>query len=100
MQKWVQKQPKTNPAPPGFYIIISLSQKMAITKKSSGRKKKAATTATLTKKFGGKNYSKSSCHDTQSAAKKAAVSARANGKNARVVKADGKTCVYTRAAGR
>lgn len=88
---------------------------MAITKKSTrrrkpgakapGRKRKARvkglTSPDTISVSGVGTYKKSSCHKTKTLAKKTAVSARATGKNARVLKSSaGGYCVYTRGAAR
>lgn len=66
------------------------------------RKKAAAKALPKTKAFNGKNYKKSSCGATKTAAKKTADNARKRGKLARVVKdpKTGKHCVYVRGAAR
>lgn len=71
---------------------------MATTKKKPTRKRKrvSGTAAAVGKiKISGATFTKTSCHTTKTAAKKAADSIRAKGNKARVVKsAGGVTCVY------
>lgn len=69
---------------------------MAIAKKTGGRKKKTASASTDKKKFNGKVFTKKGCSSTKTGAKSIAESARKSGSNARVVKATGGYCVYTR----
>lgn len=66
------------------------------------RKKAAAKALPKTKAFNGKNYKKSSCGSTKTAANKTASNARKKGKLARVIKdpKTGKHCVYVRGAAR
>ena len=62
-------------------------------RKKTTRKKRSSSSR---KKFGDKFYTKDSCSTTKTGAKKTATSKRNSGKKARVVKDDGKWCVFTR----
>lgn len=72
-------------------------------KKAAGRPKVSGAKKPLpkTKQIGNKTYTKSSCSRLKSAATKAAKTARAKGKRARVLKNPvGGYCVFTRGAAR
>lgn len=47
-----------------------------------------------TKKFNGKKYTKKSCYSKKTDAKKAATAIREKGGTARIVKEDGRNCLY------